>query len=116
LRPQSKSFEDGTTNSDFETAFSPLYADDEELRLKEPCLALNIRSWRIEMEADIECWLHAEISNVVLTTWANYPHVLQVSHGKPRTADPIKENVDTTYSVKIGSERHPLAIGEFKRN
>lgn len=59
---------------------------------------------------------HTEIFDVVLATWANSPHVFQVSHGKPRTADPIKENVETTYSVRIGLERHDLAIGEFKRD
>ena len=107
--------EDGYTDTDFDSAFLPMYADDH-LRLSEHCVAPNHRQWRFEVEADCESWFHAEVSNVVLSAWANYPAVLQSSHNKPPREDRITENVDILYSFKKEGVKYPLAIGEVKRN
>ena len=105
----------GITHADFEKVFLPL-ADDEYLRMGEPAFAPNIRKWRFETEADIEHWFGTEISNVVLAAWARYPSILQSSHMKPISEVAIAENVDVMYSVRIGNQRFPLAVGEIKRN
>ncbi|KAK3933729.1 hypothetical protein QBC46DRAFT_401384 [Diplogelasinospora grovesii] len=106
---------DGITYADFEEAFLPLY-DDDVLRMNEPAVAPNSRGWRLEVEADCENWFNSEISNVVLAAWTRCPSVLQTSHNKPLTDENISENIDSTYSTKIGNRRVPLAIGEMKRN
>jgi hypothetical protein len=105
---------DGITYAEFDQGFLPLY-DDDLVRMNEPAVAPNTRRWRFEMEADCENWFNSEISNVVLAAWFNYPSVLQTSHNKPLTEENISENVDVTYSTRIGNQRVPLAIGEMER-
>ncbi|TQV95309.1 hypothetical protein IF1G_06296 [Cordyceps javanica] len=107
--------EEGLTEASFDNAFLPLF-DDDGLRMSQPCVAPNTRSWRFEVEADCEHWFHAEISNIVLSAWATYPPVLQSSHNKPLSETAIPENVDSTYSVRLGNNKHAIAIGEMKRN
>ncbi|KAL1861753.1 hypothetical protein VTK73DRAFT_6929 [Phialemonium thermophilum] len=106
---------DGISQANFDNGFIPLY-DDDFVRMNEPAVAPNARDWRLEVEADCENWLNSEISNVVLAAWTKYPNVLQTSHTRPLTEENISENVDSTYSVTIGDQRVPLAIGEMKRN
>ncbi|KAF2456631.1 hypothetical protein BDY21DRAFT_39767 [Lineolata rhizophorae] len=101
--------------AEFEPAFLPMYNDDS-IRLQEPCVAPNARQWRFEVEADCEAWFHAEISNIVLSAWANYPTILQSSHNKPLSEVNTTETVDVMYSMKYGNAKLPLVIGEFKRN
>ena len=105
----------GMSQANFDDAFFAL-CDDDRVRMNEPASPSNVREWRFEMEADCENWFHTEVSNVVLAAWARYPSVLQSSHIKPLTDETIPENVDITYSVKLGQRRFPLAIGEIKRN
>jgi len=106
---------DGRTNAIFEPYMEPMYEDDPH-RGREYATAPNYRKWRFEYEADIENWFHTEVSNVVLSAWARYPSILQTSHNKPLSAEPISQNVDATYSARINGARVPVIIGEFKRN
>lgn len=106
---------DGITYANFEEALLPLY-DDDSLRMSELTVASNSRGWRLEVEADCENWFNSEISNIVLAAWTRYPSVLQTSHNKPLSDENINENVDSTYSTKVGNRRVPLVIGEMKRN
>ena len=106
---------DGVTYADFEAACLPLY-DDDTVRMNEFAVEPNPREWRFEVEADCENWFNSEISNVVLAAWMRYPALLQTSHNKPLTEETISENVDSTYSTKIGNQRVSLVIGEMKRN
>jgi hypothetical protein len=100
--------------AEFEPALLPLYNDDA-LRLQEPCSAPNIRQWRFEVEADCEAWFQAEISNVMLSAWAQYPLLLQSSHNKPLREQNISENIDIMYSWKWEGQKLPIAVGEIKR-
>ena len=52
----------------------------------------------------------------MIAAWARYPAIVQTYHTKPLSDITISENVDSTYSVYIGNQRYPVAIGEMKRN
>ncbi|KAF4423771.1 hypothetical protein F53441_14247 [Fusarium austroafricanum] len=106
---------DGQYHSDFETAFMELQ-DDDQLRFNQPAVHPNNRHWRLETEADCENWFNTEVVNVVLSAWHSYPSLTQSSHIKPISEIRIPENVDSTFSVKVGQQRKTVAIGEFKRN
>jgi len=106
--------EDGGVGATYHEAFLDMYEDDD-LRLQELAYPPNYRAWRLAYEEDGINWFHSEISNVVLAAWARYPAVLQASHEKPLTESRVTESVDIAYSVKRGTDRVHLAIGEFKR-
>ncbi|KAH7465221.1 hypothetical protein FOMA001_g17346 [Fusarium oxysporum f. sp. matthiolae] len=106
---------DGKTHANFEDSFMKLQ-DDDALRFREPAVHPNNRLWRLETEADCENWFNSEITNVVLSAWNTYPPITQSSHTKPISEENITENIDCTFSVKIGNQRRTVAIGEFKRN
>lgn len=106
---------DGITHANFDDAFLPPLADDA-LRMKQPAVPPNNRHWRLETEADCENWFNTEIVNVVLSAWHAYPPITQTSHTKPLRDVNISENIDMTFSIKVGSKRYTMAIGEIKRN
>lgn len=106
---------DGVWHSDLDTALSPLTAEDTA-RMREPAVLPNKRSWRLEMEADMENWWHSEISNPVLAAWSQFSHILQTSHTAPLSGEQISENVDSTYAAYRSGTRVPAIIGEMKRN
>lgn len=106
---------EGTVHATFDPAFLAL-DNDEEKRSSEPARAPNERYWRLETESDVEHWWHTEISDIVMAAWARYPAIVQTCHTKPLGEFTISENVDSTYGVYIGNQRHPVAIGEIKRN
>jgi len=106
----------GLCHATFDTAFIPLYDNEEEKRGNEPAYPPNTRFWRLESESDIEHWWHAEVSDIVLSAWAQYPRMVETCHAKPLRLVNVPENVDSTYSVYIGNQRSPIAIGEIKRN
>lgn len=98
--------------------FDPLlpFDEDDDKRSEAPSVTPNKRVWRFESEADCELWFHTEISNTVLAGWGKYPQVTQSSHNKPPTAESIKKEVDSTYTIKWApGERGVIAIGEMKR-
>ncbi|KAK5998643.1 hypothetical protein PT974_01024 [Cladobotryum mycophilum] len=105
----------GIFHSNFDHAPHPLDNDDEK-RLKEPAAFPNLRSWRLETEADIEHWWHTEISDPVLSAWAKYPRLQQTCHTQPLSNISIAENIDATYAMYMGNLRVPVVIGEIKRN
>lgn len=47
-----------------------------------PAFPPNKRSWGVETEKDCADWFNAEVTNVILAEWTDYPAVLQVSHAK----------------------------------
>jgi hypothetical protein len=69
----------------------------------------------MDMESDATTWFHAEVSNIVLAAWAEYPKVTQASHEKPLTDESVAETVDVAYSIKKKGVRRHILIGEFKR-
>lgn len=104
----------GISYAEFDQSFFPLHHDDM-VRMNEPAVASNLRRWRFKMEADCENWFNSEISNILLAAWSKYLIILRTSHNKLLTEENISENVDVTYSTRIGNQRVPLAIGEVKR-
>jgi hypothetical protein len=108
--------QDGTVAVNFNSAFLPLYDDEEARRMSEPATSPNPRFWRLETEADAEHWWHAEVSDIVLAAWARYPRIVETCHTQPLRETSISESVDTTYGVYVNKQRSPVAIGEMKRN
>ncbi len=108
--------QDGIIHAPFDSAFLPLYEDEEKKRFQESTHPPNDRLWRLETEADAEHWWHTEISDIVLAAWARCPAIVQTCHTAPLRDVNISETVDSTYGVYVGSQRHPVAIGEMKRN
>ena len=100
--------------ANFTDAFLEEY-DDDILRLTEPVNRPNYRQWRLNSEEDGINWFHTEVSNIVLSAWARYPPLLQVSHEKPLSEENHTQTVDVAYSVSNGQQRTHVAIGEFKR-
>lgn len=104
----------GGLHADFESAFYEEFEDDS-LRLSESANPPNYRQWRLNSEEDGINWFHTEISNIVLAAWARYPALRQTSHEKPLSETNHTQTVDVSYSVQYGTQRLPVAIGEFKR-
>ncbi|QUC23420.1 uncharacterized protein UV8b_07661 [Ustilaginoidea virens] len=105
---------EGVWYADYDTAFFPLYHDDE-VRLQLPANPPNERAWRLETESDAELWFHTEISNIVLAGWSRYPTIVQNSHIKALSGRNNPEEVDATYAYRSEVEQVPLVIGEMKR-
>lgn len=84
--------------------------------MTEPTFPVNPRRWRFESEADCEGWFISEICNIVLSAWARYPSVTLSQQNKPLSDVNISENVDLTFSSRIGNRRAALVVGESKRN
>ncbi|KAK3336914.1 hypothetical protein B0T19DRAFT_447695 [Cercophora scortea] len=108
--------QEGTFHATFDPAFLPLWEHEEEKRITESAHPPNTRFWRLETESDIEHWWHTEISDIVLSAWAQCPAIIQTCHTTPLRDVKIPEIVDSTYAVYIGNQRFPVAIGEMKRN
>jgi len=103
-----------TVTAQFDDFFPP--SDDDALRLREPAFPPTFRKWKLSYEEDIVNWFHTEISNIVLGGFARYPSVLQASHEKPLSAEPILETIDMAYSVNRAGRNTHIVIGEYKRN
>jgi hypothetical protein len=101
--------------ADLESPFLPDY-DDDPVRWAQPAFPPNRRSWRLETEEDCSDWFKAEVSNVVLAAWTDYPAILQVSHAKAFSDSPSRETVDVSYTFAHRSRKVPVVIGEWKRN
>jgi hypothetical protein len=67
-------------------------------------------------QEDCSDWFKAEVSNVVLSAWADYPAILQVSHAKPFSDASSSETVDVSYTVTHLNRKVPAVVGEWKRN
>ncbi|KAK0707223.1 hypothetical protein B0T21DRAFT_387679 [Apiosordaria backusii] len=65
---------------------------------------------------DCSDWFKAEVSNVVLAAWTDYPAILQVSHAKPFLDSSSSETVDVSYTFTYLNRKVPVVIGEWKRN
>lgn len=104
-----------TVLTDFESAMLPDY-DDDYVRWAQPAFPPNKRLWRLATEEDCSDWFKAEVTNIVLAAWTDYPVILQVSHAKPFSASSSSETVDVSYTFKHLNRKVPVVIGEWKRN
>lgn len=114
LKIQTAIQENGAVEAIFDGAFLGTY-DDDALRMKEPAYPPNAKYWRLAYEADGNNYFQAEISNIVLATFAQRPLVIQAAEEKPLTDKSVTEAVDVTYSVKKDTTRMHITIGEMKR-
>jgi len=101
--------------ADFESPLLPAY-DDDPVRWAQPAFPPNKRSWRLETEEDCSDWFKAEVSNVVLASWTDYPAILQVSHAKAFSDSSSSETIDVSYTFTHLNHKVPVVIGEWKRN
>ena len=72
----------------------------------------NKRSWRLETEEDCSDWFKAEVSNVVLAAWTDYPAILQASQAKAFSDSSSSETVDVSYTFTLLNRKVPVIIGE----
>jgi hypothetical protein len=101
--------------ADFDTPLLPDY-DDDPARWAQPAFPPNKRPWRLETEEDCSDWFKAEVSNIVLAAWTDYPAILQVSHAKAFSDSSGNEMVDVTYTFTHDDRKAPVIVGEWKRN
>ncbi|KAK3371788.1 hypothetical protein B0T24DRAFT_650609 [Lasiosphaeria ovina] len=82
--------------------------DDDAVRWAHPAFPPNKRQWRLETEEGCSDWFKAEVSNVVLAAWTDYPALLQVSHAEAFSDISSSETVDLSYTFTHLNRKVPV--------